>query len=310
MNVKCRSELLKGEAKEMRWLVQDLFPYMEKPIMISGCPGSGKSLLGYQLASCIAYGTPFLNHDTVKHNTMYVSYEDDEYDLSVRSQKSEKKINPDNVDGNCYVVTVDYQFEFTKSVAGKISTGTGFEELKQYVMDNEIKLVVIDHLSKIFCGDENNRNQVNEFGNILYQFCRDTQSMIIVLAHTNKTDNQYSGSSANAGIYRMAFLLTYSKSNDERTLSLIKSNSTSHIKPIKFIIDDDLFCDAVTAKINISNLVAGKLYTRDELCAIAGEEMNTRTFAQFVEINNLVKEKNRKKIKGALKTVYTVKGDE
>ena len=181
------------------------------------------------------------------------------------------------------------------------------EELKQYVMDNEIKLVVIDHLSKIFCGDENNRNQVNEFGNILYQFCRNTQAMIIVLAHTNKSDNQYSGSSANAGIYRMAFLLTYSKSNDERTLSLIKSNSTSHIKPIKFIIDDDLFCDAVSSKINVSNLVAGKLYTRDELCALAGEDMNTRTFARFAEVNNLIKEKNRKKINGVLKTVYTVK---
>lgn len=304
MEIKKRSELLKGEQKEMRWLVQDLIPYMNKPIMISGCPGSGKSLLGYQLASCVAYGTPFLNHQTFKFNSMYLSFEDDEYDLSLRSQKSEKKVNPDAVEGNCFVFAADYTFELTTVKNGKITTGKDFEELKSFIIENEIKLIVIDHLSKIFCGDENNRNQVNEFGNILYQLCKDAKTMVIILAHTNKTDNQYSGSSANAGIYRMAFLLTYSKSSEERTLSLLKSNSTSHIKPQRFIIDDDLFCSPISDTLKSDAFEIGKVYTREELCNIAGEELNTRAFAAFAAANKLIKEKNRKKINGILKTVY------
>ena len=305
--MKTRKELLSGEKKEMRWLVTDLVPYMEKPIMISGCPGSGKSLLGYQLASQVAYGTDFLGHSTQKHNTLYISYEDDETELAYRSQQSEKKINPDGAEGNCYVMAVNYDYELTAIKNGKITKGKDYDQLVQDITDNNIKLVIIDHLSKIYSGDENNRGQVNDFGNFLYQFCKEAQCMLIILAHTNKTDNQYSGSSANAGIYRMAFLLTYSKSNDERTLTLIKSNITKNIKPIKYIIDDDLFCSPVHI-IDNQALETGKLYTREELCQIAGEDMNTRTFATFAAMNNLVKQPQRKKIKGVLKTVY-IKGE-
>lgn len=303
-----RSELLQGAKKEMRWLVTDLVPYMEKPIMISGCPGSGKSLLGYQLASQVAYGTDFLGHSCPqKYNTLYISYEDDVDELAYRSQKSENKVNPDGADGNCYIMSVDYNYELTAFAGAKITKGKDYDSLVQDIKDNNIKLVIIDHLSKIFTGDENNRNQVNDFGNFLHRLCKEAQCMLIILAHTNKTDNQYSGSSANAGIYRMAFLLSYSKSNDERTLSLIKSNITKNIKPIKYIIDDDLFCSPAHV-IDTQALETGKLYTREDLCKIAGEEMNTRTFATFAAMNNLIKKPTRKKINGILKTVY-VKGE-
>jgi len=303
--LKTRNELLKMEKVEMKWLIDGVVPMMAKPIMISGSPGSGKSLLGYQLASCVAYGSDFLGCCTSQYNTLYISYEDDANELAYRSQQSEKKVNPDGVDGNCFVMPVSYNYELTTCKGGKITKGKDYDSLVNDVNNNEIKLIIIDHLSKIFIGDENNRNQVNEFGNWLNQLCLDTGAMVVILAHTNKTDNQYSGSSANAGIYRMAFVLTMSKQSGERTLSLIKSNCTHNIDPIRFIIDEDLFCSPV-AKNQKINLVSGATYTRDELCALAGEEMNTRTFSQFAKINNLVKE-NRKKINGVLKTVYTVK---
>lgn len=304
--MKTRKELLNGEKREMQWLVQDVLPMMAKPVMISGCPGSGKSLLGYQLASQVAYGSNFLGYCTQKYNTLYISYEDDESELAYRSQQSEKRVNPDGAEGDCYVMAVNYDYELTAIKNGKITKGKDYDQLVQDITSNNIKLVVIDHLSKIYCGDENCRGQVNDFGNFLYQFCGETGAMVVILAHTNKTDNQYSGSSANAGIYRMAFLLSYSKSSSERTLSLIKSNSTKTVKPIKFIIDDDLFCSPV--QVISTPLETGKIYTREELCQIAGEDMNTRTFATFAAANNLIKQPQRKKIKGVLKTVY-VKGE-
>lgn len=308
--MKKRSEFLKMEKVEMQWIVDGVIPMMSKPIMISGCPGSGKSLLGYQLASNVAYGTDFLGNRTQKHNTLYISYEDDAAELAYRSQKSEKKINPAGVDGDCYIMTVDYNYELTTIAGGKIKKGKDYDSLVQDVKDNAIRLIVIDHLSKIYTGDENNRNQVNDFGNWLSQLCTDTGAMVVILAHTNKTDNQYSGSSANAGIYRMVFLLS-SRKTGERTLSLIKSNCTHNIEPMQFIIDDDLYCSRLEQKApepQHIDLVVGKIYTREDICNLAGQEMSTRTFAAYAAANNLIKQPQRKKIKGVLKTVY-VKGE-
>ena len=297
------------EAVTMTWTVEGLIPAIHRPLMLSGAPGTGKSLIGYQLASCISYGSPFLGLPTAKTNTLYVSYEDDDAELNYRTQKTERFINPDNFEGHCFTLCAEYDFEVFALTGGKVRQGKDYAEFVETVRANDIHFVVFDHLSKIFPGDENIRSQVNDFGNMLNRFCREAACTLLILAHTNKTENQYSGSSANAGIFRIVYMLTYNKAKDERHLSIIKSNCTRNAEPITFTINEDLFCDVVNAAPGVDLLALterDRWYTRPELCAIMGVDTDIQTKAFSGLLKGYEVEKKMKRIDGAVKQTYKI----
>ena len=302
MKIKKMNELINNQPE---WLVDGLIRYTHRPALIIGQPGSGKGIIGSQLAENVAYGTPFLECQTKQMQSLYLSYEDDENDVAERTSKRHSKVNPDNTQTApyfCYVGESDYEI-FTLS-NNKLVKGKDYSDFISTITNNNIKLVIIDHLSRIFRGDENNRDCVNQFCKLLTQLCSDAACMIVVLAHTNKIGD-YSGCSANAGSYRQIYHI---KGNEEKTFTCIKNNLAAIPESIHYLQDEDLYCSVVHPYPHI-DYETGKLYTRDDICALIGAELNTKTFAAYAAANNLAKLPQRKKIKGVLKTVYALKGE-
>lgn len=301
MEIKKMNELKNTKTE---WLVEGLIRYTHRPALIIGQPGSGKGIIGSQLAENVSYGTPFLGCSTLQMQSLYLSFEDDENDVAERTTKRQSKVNPDNIQTApyfCYVGDSDYEI-FALNNA-KLVKGKDYADFVNTITNNNIKLVIIDHLSRIFRGDENNRDAVNQFCKLLTQLCSDAACMIIVLAHTNKVGD-YSGCSANAGSYRQIYHI---KGNEEKTFSCIKNNLAAIPAAIHYWQDEDLYCSVVEPYPSIE-YETGKLYTRDEICSLVGADLNTKTFAAYAAANNLIKQPQRKKIKGVLKTVY-IKGE-
>ena len=72
-----------------------------------------------------------------------------------------------------------------------------------------------------------------------------------MISHTNKAGLEYSGSSANAGIYRQVFIITRDPKTEVFTLECRKSNHTRAGEKLHFVFDD-WYC----APLNADDLAA------------------------------------------------------
>lgn len=223
------------------WLVQDFIPYAHQPIMIAGAPGASKSLLGAQLCREVSLGRPFLGRETTQLKGMYITFEDSVEDLFYRTSHNSSRINPEGIKdlepSFMYLGKEDFVFCYKSRQSGRLIEGPGYRKLFKLITDLGIRLIVGDHLSKFFSENENDRGLVNGFGSLITRFCEEAKCMWLMLSHTNKAGLEYSGSSANAGIYRQVLLLTRDESG-LYTLECKKSNHTKAGDKLHFVFDD------------------------------------------------------------------------
>jgi len=237
------------EPPPVSWLVAGLMPYALQPIMVCGAPGTAKSLLGAQLCREVSLGRNFLGRATRQCRSLYVTFEDSRDDLFRRAAAATSRINPDrDLDNEANWLYLggepDFAFMARSRATGRIVEGPGFRKLADYVMAMRVHLVVLDHLSRFFTDNENDRAAVNAFGGILTRFCEEAHCMVVMLAHTNKGGMEYSGASANAGIYRQVFLLSRDAAG-VYSLKCLKSNSTATGEAVDFAFDD-WYCQPLT----------------------------------------------------------------
>jgi len=311
------------------WLVSGLMPYVRQPVMICGAPGTAKSLLGSQLVREASLGRNFLGRATQQARALYVTFEDSQDDLFRRAAAATPRINPENDlenEGSWLYLggESDFAFMARSRATGRIVEGPGFRKLLDHVIANRFKLVVMDHLSRFFTDNENDRSAVNAFGGLLTRFCEEAGCMVIMLAHTNKSGAEYSGASANAGIFRQVFLLTRDSSG-VYTLQCLKSNSTRTGERVQFAFEDwycaplsDEDADAVRAADEASRgqareaeaeerrsaadealarmreaMEPGRRYTADELLELARADVSKAAFckilAQYAKLTGKIK---------------------
>lgn len=244
------AQFLGKEPPPRPWLVQDLIPYTHQPIMIAGAPGASKSLLGAQLCREASLGRPFLNRETLQLKSLYITFEDSVEDLFHRASRNSARINPDGdkelEPHFMYLGKEDLIFCYRSKQSGRLVEGPGYRKLFKWVTERGIRLVVGDHLSKFFPENENDRSMVNAFGSLLTRFCEEAKCLWLMLSHTNKAGLEYSGSSANAGIYRQVLLLTRDESG-LYTLECKKSNHTKAGEKLHFVFDD-WYCAPLTGE--------------------------------------------------------------
>lgn len=235
------AQFLGKEPPARPWLVHEFIPYTHQPIMIAGAPGASKSLLGAQLCREASLGRPFLQRETTQLRSLYITFEDSTEDLFHRAAHNSSRINPESIKELepyfMYLGREDFDFCHRRKPDGRLVEGSGYRRLLQWVKERDIRLVVGDHLSKFFPENENDRGMVNSFGSILTKFCEEARVLWVMLSHTNKAGLEYSGSSANAGIYRQVLLLT----RDDKglyTLECKKSNHTKAGEKLHFVFDD------------------------------------------------------------------------
>ena len=235
------AQFLGKEPPPRPWLVHEFIPYTHQPIMIAGAPGASKSLLGAQLCREASLGRPFLQRETTQLRSLYITFEDSTEDLFHRAAHNSSRINPEGVKDLepffMYLGREDFDFCHRRKPDGRLVEGSGYRKLMKWVTERDIRLVVGDHLSKFYPENENDRGMVNSFGSILTKFCEEARVLWVMLSHTNKAGLEYSGSSANAGIYRQVLLLTRDESG-LYTLECKKSNHTKAGEKLHFVFDD------------------------------------------------------------------------
>lgn len=231
--------------------------------LATGAGGANKSTFGQQLATCVAAGVPMLGMDVMAGKALYITAEDDDdrlhwmqahicRSLNVSMADLADKLHISSLRGRLgnELATFDHE--------GKLRPAKSFNILKATIEATGADLIVLDNAAHLFAGNENDRQQVTAFVNLLYSLCRGLGVTIILVAHANKAGDTYSGSTAWLNAVRSQIVMSRPDGSidpDERVLSLGKANYARQGEEIRcrwhdfsLILEDDL-SDDVRAEI-------------------------------------------------------------
>lgn len=221
---------LSGEPEPRKWAVDSLVPAYEVTSLY-GDGGVGKSLLAQQLATSVALGKEFLRYETMQAPSLYISCEDDYAEL----QRRQYSINNNNdvvfgsiINGRLWSRVGYDNIMVAWPITGRAIVAPFVEKVIAEIELYSIKLLVLDNISDLFGGNENDRSQVNYFAKaVLGQIIQRCGVTIVLLGHPPKNpDADYSGSTAWNAAVRARHQLRRPPDgmDDERQLVCRKSN--------------------------------------------------------------------------------------
>jgi len=219
---------------EREWMLDGWLP-RHRAAYITGAGGAGKSLLGQQLATCVALGIPFLGIETAQANSIYLTAEDD-YDELQRRQRcicrslgiSESELSMKFFPLSLFGRASNEMCGFDREQG--MRTETAWEMLKNTARVTLAKFIVLDNVSHVFAGNEIDRAQVTAFANLLNGLAQRIGGTVLLVGHPNKQGDAYSGSTAWENAFRARLYFDAPKSEgahidpDMRQLSLPKAN--------------------------------------------------------------------------------------
>ncbi len=226
--------------------------------LATGAGGANKSTFGQQLATCVAAGVPMLGIEVKKGKALYVTAEDDDARLHWMQSHICNALGVRMTDlvGRLHLSSLRGRLGnelATFDVEGKLRPAPSFHVLRATIEASGASLVVLDNAAHLFAGNENDRQQVTAFVNLLYSLCQDLGATIILVAHSNKAGDTYSGSTAWLNAVRSQIVLSRPDGSidpDERVLSLGKANYARQGEELRFrwhnfalVRDEDLPAD-------------------------------------------------------------------
>jgi hypothetical protein len=198
-------DLFKGPPHEEIWIATRLLP-QGRMVALVGPAKSGKSLLALNCAAAIASGRPFLGEPTIQSTVLYIDEENiPKADIKPRLEK------------------MGYQWEELEenliylSFPGlrDLNTKRGADTLMAHIRDHNIKVVIIDTISRVVAGKENDNDTWNDLHKHLERQLKREGISLLRLDHTGKdTDKGPRGGSAKLGDVDMTVLLTQVDDNE------------------------------------------------------------------------------------------------
>lgn len=218
-------------AAPKRFIMPGFVP-ADEVTLATGAGGANKSTFGQQLATCCAAGAPMLGIELVQCATLYITAEDDEERLHWMQEHICRAVGVSLADLVKRLHLVSLRGRLGNELAtftneGKLKPTAAFGDLKATIEATGARLVVLDNAAHLYTGDESNRQQVTAFVNLLYSLVRDLGVTIILVAHSNKAGDTYSGSTAWLNAVRSQVVLQRPENNpdpDARVLTLGKAN--------------------------------------------------------------------------------------
>lgn len=283
---------------ERLWALKDWIP-ARQATYLTGPGSAGKSLLAQQLCTCIALGLPFMGVPTQQAAAIYITCEDDEDELHRRQSAICKAAGVELADVHAKL--------FLASIAGWTGTAlchfddTGrlhqsecFELLKTTVERAGSRFVVLDNVAHLYGGNENIRNEVAAFVNLLNGLALAIDGSVVLIGHPNKAGAEFSGSTAWENQVRSRLFLETPDEvdHDLRVLTAPKANYAPKGGRLTFrwyrgafVRDDDLpegFAEqiAVTVQATADNEIFLRcLDVRNQQERPVSESPSARTFA-------------------------------
>lgn len=210
--------------------------------LATGAGGANKSTFGQQLATCRASGVPMLGVEVHQGKALYITAEDDDDRLHWMQDHICRAVGVDMGDLSGRLFLTSLRGRLGNELAtfdheGKLRPAPSFRILKATIEAAGADLVVLDNAAHLFAGNENDRQQVTAFVNLLYSLCQDLGVTIILVAHSNKAGDSYSGSTAWLNAVRSQIVLSRPENSidpDERLLSLGKANYARQGEELRF----------------------------------------------------------------------------
>lgn len=223
--------------------------------LLTGAGGANKSTFGHQLATCCAAGVSMLGREVQQCSALYITCEDDEgrlhwvqegicRALGLHLSDLTGKLHLSSLRGRLGNVLGAFDVE---GILHPLGT---FHSLKATLIKTGARLLVLDNAAHLFGGNENDRQQVTQFVNLLYSLCLDLGVTVILVAHSNKAGDSYSGSTAWLNAVRSQIFIGRPEDShdpDERVATLGKANYARQGEELRFrwhdfalIRDDDL----------------------------------------------------------------------
>lgn len=258
---------LADDPPDRDWILPGYIPAREVTLF-TGPGGAGKSLFAQQLATAVATGAPMLGLPTPggdETNALYVTAEDGEDELWRRQPRCLAAIGKTRADlsddGFDWLHLVSLRGRIGNELVtfdrdGELQTTEAFDKLRDTLVDTGASLLILDNVGHLFAGNENDRGQVTRFVNALYKLVRTYGVTILLVAHPNKSGDDYSGSTAWRNAVRSQINLARLEGEageldpDARNLSVSKANYSRMGEELRFrwhhgafVRDEDLPTD-------------------------------------------------------------------
>ncbi len=226
LGVSCLADLEHKPQRARDWVIDQWLPRGQL-CSIYGPAGHGKSLIAHQLAMHVASGTDFFDMPVNSGNVLCIFGENDELSVenSTRDILRGTKISAYGRLKNFHYICVDNKPSDIKTLTminfpsnGKPNTDWPINSwLESYARRYKPVLIVLDTISHIFGGSENDREQVYYFGQYLADFCQRYQTTVLMIGHYRKAGDTFSGSTAWEGCVRA--MLSFEKIDKEAMTS-------------------------------------------------------------------------------------------
>lgn len=217
------SELQGRTPEPINYVVDGCIPRGEVTIF-AGDSDIGKSYLAQQLLTAVALGKDWLGRHVEQCRTFGLFAEDRKGVLHIRQEKISAHYGVEHADlemeacwqsrygGNATLMT------FGKFDAIGAPSLYWSQQLVPFLLEIGARLVIIDTAARTFRGNENDRNQVTSFLEMLTRLAAQIDGAVVLTMHPPKDGMQwYSGSGAWKASARSAMSLERPKGYDEET---------------------------------------------------------------------------------------------
>lgn len=241
-------------APPLEWLIADWVPKGEVTCL-SGHGATGKTLLAQMLMTSCALGRKWLGLPTVGCKSVGVFCEDTVLDLQRRQERINSAFQCAMVELSGQMVLVPRRGMDNVLMRFRNDAGTAtdlVDRIIERVLAIGAGLCVLDTLSDLFDGSENDRPQVRFFCQYaLTRICLETGAAVVICAHPSRSglaDNSgQAGSTQWANSFRAMAHLTSPKPTGEdddpnrRVLTRVKANYARMGESLEMVWDRGIF---------------------------------------------------------------------
>lgn len=240
-------EWSKRPAPAREWLVPEMIPHKQVTLLY-GDGGTGKSLLGLQLAAAVASGGEWIGQIIDRPGKAVVIAAEDDADEINRRMEDICRADGISIADMAGKLLIRSVFGEDATLGGPDRKGvikpTAFyEKLMAIVVKEKPSLIVLDTLANLYAGNENDKMQVSRFMTMIRAFAIKANCAVVVLAHPSMngiaTGTGTGGSVAWSNSVRSRLYLTRIKDDDgnetddkARVLKTMKANYAASDKEI------------------------------------------------------------------------------
>jgi hypothetical protein len=184
---------------DREWAIDHWVP-MGHVTLLSGAGGSGKSLVAQALGSCLTLQREYLDWIPRPRRVLLWACEDSHDEIWRRQVAIAQWLETPLSSFSGTLIAHSYeseQVDLAGLVDGRLEPATALIELREQIGDYKADVVILDNISRLYGGSENDRHQVTSFIALLAGAAAPTHAAVILLGHTAKmTGSEYSGSTA------------------------------------------------------------------------------------------------------------------